>query len=106
MGLSKKSNFPLDRAPQKSVNCSELLSGLFSEAVNEVLDKQGNVCCAIAQRRHLNRHDIQSVKEILAKLAFGHERVQITMGGRQHSYVNGNWPVTANTFDLTFLQNS
>src|SRR5229473_1712153 len=28
------------------------------------------------------------------------------MGGRQHSYVNGNWPVTADAFDLTFLQHS
>src|SRR4029077_18967055 len=87
-------------------NCSELLSGLFSEAVNEVLDKQGDVRCAIAQRRHLNRHDIQSVEEILAKLAFGHKRVQVTMRGRQHSYVKRNWPVTADTFDLTFLQHS
>jgi len=42
----------------------------------------------------------------LAKLAFGHERVQITMGGRQHSHVNGNWPVTADAFDFTFLQHS
>src|SRR6266851_2089998 len=44
-----------------SVDCFELLSSVFPEAINEVLDKQGNVGCAIAQRRHLNRHDIQSV---------------------------------------------
>src|SRR5580700_6700747 len=51
----------LQQFESSSVNCFELLSGLFSEAINEVLDKQGNVWCAIAQRRHLNRHDIQSV---------------------------------------------
>lgn len=42
---------------------------------------------ALAQGQHLNRHYIQSVEEILAKLSFGHERVQITMRGRQHSHV-------------------
>jgi len=34
------------------------------------------------------------------------ERVQITMGGAQHSHVDGNWPATADTFDFTFLQHS
>src|SRR5579862_781206 len=50
----------LEQFESLSIDCSELLSSLFSEAVNEVLDKQGNVRSAIAQRRHLNRHDIQS----------------------------------------------
>src|SRR5580704_10808125 len=38
----------LQQFESSSVDCSELLSGLFSEAINEVLDKQGNVWCAIA----------------------------------------------------------
>jgi hypothetical protein len=42
---------------------------------------------ALAQGQHLNRHYIQSVVEILAKLSFGHKRVQIAMRGHQHSHV-------------------
>jgi hypothetical protein len=48
---------------------------LFSKAINEVLDEQGKVSRTLAQGGHLNGHNIQSVQEILAKLAFGHERV-------------------------------
>jgi hypothetical protein len=38
----------LEQVERFSINCSELLSSLFSEAINEVLNKQGNVGCAIA----------------------------------------------------------
>jgi len=44
--------------------------------------------------------------DLVGTYPFSHELVQITMGGRQHSYVNGNWPVTADAFDLTFCRST
>src|SRR5260370_3724805 len=88
------------------IDCSELLSSLFPEAINKVPDKQGNVWCAVAQRGHLNRDDIQSIQEILAELTLAHHRVQITMSARQHSHVNATCPVTSDAIDLTFSQQS
>src|SRR5277367_6648228 len=88
------------------VNGFEFLSSLFSKAINEVLDEPGNVSRTFAQGRHLNRHDIQSVEEIISKLPFGRKSAQITMSCCQHPDVNGNRFVTPDALYLTLLQHA
>src|SRR5437867_9145208 len=55
------------------IDCSELLSSPFTEAINEVLNKQGYVGHPFTQRRHIDRHDIQPIKEIFPELTLGHQ---------------------------------
>src|SRR5262249_3508117 len=88
------------------IDCSELLSSLASKSGDEVFDEQGNVSRALPQRGHLNRHNIQSIQEILAKLSFRYQRVQISMRGGHHSYVNRDWFVAADALDFTLLQHA
>jgi hypothetical protein len=51
----------LEQFQSSFIDSPELLSSLFSKAVNEVIDKQGNISRALAQRGHLDWHHIQSV---------------------------------------------
>ena len=39
-----------------------------------------NICRALAQRRHGERHDIQPIKQIFAKAALGHGLLEIEIG--------------------------
>src|SRR5580704_940004 len=84
----------------------DLLPHLLSKSANEVFDQDRNIGCSLAQRGHFDRHNIQPVKEVLAKVTFAYELIQIAMGCGQHSNIYGNWFITPNAFDLALLQHS
>src|SRR5580692_5561128 len=87
-------------------NRLELLPHLLSKSANEVFDQDRNIGCSLVQRGHFDRHNIQPVKEVLAKVTFAYELIQIAMGCGQHSNIYGNWFITPNAFDLALLQHS
>ena len=61
---------------------------------------------AIAQRRHQQRKDIETIVEILAKAPVFDRRFQIAMRGRDDAHVAADRAVTANPFEAAFLQHS
>src|ERR1700751_511635 len=54
------------------VYVSNLLAQFFGVAVDQVSDQQGNITNALAQCRQSNRKNVEAVKQILTKPAFGH----------------------------------
>jgi hypothetical protein len=51
------------------IDRSEFLSSFLAEAVNEILNQQEDVSCTFAQRRHIDREYIQSIKEVFTEFA-------------------------------------
>src|ERR1700733_13251592 len=54
-------------------------SNPLSKSRNEILRKHRNICHTLAQRGHRDRYDVQSVEEVVAKLAFAHELFKIAV---------------------------
>ncbi len=49
--------------------------------IDEVVDQQGDVLAPLAQRRQVDRHDVEPVVKVLAKAAGGGLGRQVTVGG-------------------------
>ena len=63
--------------------------GVFlAEALQEMLDQQGNIFLAIAQRGKLDGNHIQAVIQILAEAAFAHQAQQIQIAGGDDAHIH------------------
>ncbi len=58
-----------------------LHAGLFADLAHEEIDEEGNVLAPLGQRRHLDRHDGQTMIQILAETPLADQALQI-IGGR------------------------
>jgi hypothetical protein len=54
----------------------------------EVVDEGGDVSRPLAQRRHVERDEVQPVEQVLPELAARHERGQVTVGGGHDAHVD------------------
>jgi hypothetical protein len=59
----------LQQSKTPLIDRSEFLSSFLAEAVNERLNQQEDVSCTFAQRRHIDREYIQSIKEVFTEFA-------------------------------------
>src|SRR5207244_5720627 len=73
---------------------------------SEVLDEDGNIFAAIAQRRYLDRKDVQSVEEITTEAAALHGRGEISVGGGDDSRVGADRLCSADTLEFAFLKHA
>ena len=72
----------------------------------EVLGQPRDVFAPRAQRRQLERHDVQAVVEIGAKRAFGAGFRQILVGRGDHAHVDLERAAAADALDLPLLQDA
>src|SRR6266851_761032 len=75
-----------------------------AQVSQEVPSEHGNVLPAFPQRRNVDREDIQSIIQILAKLALPHCRLQIAARGNNQARIHANGLGTPKPFELTFLK--
>ncbi len=85
---------------------SDFLSDPLAKPCDEILGEHRYIRHAFAQRGHRDRHDVQPIKEVLAKLAFAHELLGIAMGCRQDPNVDRYGLIAAHTFDFALLQHA
>src|SRR4029079_3936795 len=57
------------------------------ELIDEVVGDELDVLAAIAQRRDLERKDIEAVIKVVAKLARAHRLARVAVGGRDDAHV-------------------
>ena len=74
--------------------------------VNEVLRQHGNIFLAITQRRHFNRHGIDSVIEVRTEFASLDRLFQIAVCRCNQSYIRTNRLVSANPFKSAVFQHA
>ncbi len=68
----------------KSVDRFVVFSGI---SFCEMLDQNGNVLPSLSQRRHMDRNDIQPVKQVLPECTLIKEILEVSIRRSYHSYV-------------------
>src|SRR5712692_7611884 len=66
----------------------------------------GNVFSSFSQCRNFNRKDVEPVKHVTTKHACSDSRLQVTIGGGNHSNISSNGSSSTDTFEFMFLQNT
>ena len=84
----------------------DLLLQLTRESTDEEVGQLGDVVLALAQRRHLHRHDVEPVVQVLAELAGLDHRRQIAVGRGNQSNVHLDRPRAAEPLELVLLQHA
>ena len=77
---------------------------LLGDLVHQKPRQIGNVLRALAQGRHENRHHVEPVIQVLAKLAGLHRRFQVAVGGGDDPHVHPQGLAAAEPLQLAFLQ--
>src|SRR2546428_121787 len=72
----------------------------------EVLDEERDVAPPIAERRELDRHDVQAIVEVLAEAPLLHERLEISVGRREHAHVDADRVGPAHALDRALLEHA
>src|SRR6266542_3837143 len=65
-------------------------AGLGGEAAQKVFGEKDDVVAARAERRDVDRKDVQPVKEVIAKRAPRDLRLQVFVRGGDHPYIDGD----------------
>jgi hypothetical protein len=79
---------------------------LCRAAPEKVLGELGDVFAALAQRGHLDANDIQSVVEILPKLAGLHVVLDDAVGRREDAHVDVHLGARTDASDLSLLEHA
>ena len=66
--------------------------------------QDGDVAGAVAQRRSEDGKYLEPVKEVAAELLLRDHLAQVAVGGRDQANIDRDGPVTAQAFDLAFLE--
>src|SRR5260370_12194502 len=66
----------------------------------------GNVFSSFSQCGNFNRKDVEPVKHVTTKHACSDSRLQVTIGGGNHSNISSNGSSSTDTFEFMFLQNT
>jgi hypothetical protein len=91
---------PLERLGGDALRADLVLA---AEAREEVVDEERDVVQAVAQRRHLDVHDVQPVEEVVAEPAGTHLGGQVAVRRRDHADVDGDREARADRRHLALL---
>ena len=80
--------------------------GARAELGDEVRDEARDVVLALAQRRHVARHDVQPVEEILAEAPGGDLGFEVLVGRRDDAHVDLDRLLAADALELALLQHA
>src|SRR5260370_3440799 len=83
-----------------------ILSCTPRATMNEILNQHRNIFLSFPQRRHLNRKNVEPVKQVATKGAGSDGCPQVTVRGCNHSNICLDGSSSADTFKFVFLQNT
>src|SRR5262245_44767089 len=79
---------------------------LAGDLAHEVLDECRNVLAPLAERRHVDGHDVEPVVEVLTERALAHRAPEIHVRRRQDPHVDRHRADPAEPLDLALLQDA
>src|SRR5208282_4658019 len=85
---------------------SRRLVVLAAELVEKTLDELGDIFLPLAERRQLQRNDVEAVIQVLAETAFANQLHQIFVGGRENANVDLDCIGAAETHELALLNDA
>jgi len=74
--------------------------------IDEVFDQRRNVFSSFPQRRHINRENVEPVKQVTAKGSSRDGHLQVAVRGSNHSNICLDGSTSANTLEFVFLQDT
>ena len=77
------------RAHRALGNLGDLLAELGADRLEEVIGQRRDVVLALAQRRDMDREDIDSVKEVVAETAVGDHALEVLIGRGDQPEIGG-----------------
>src|SRR5262249_49120582 len=77
-----------------------------ADLLDEVLRKQSDVCRSAPQRRHFERHHVEAVIQVFAKLAVPDAGGQVAVGGSDYADVQADRIRTSEALHLALLQDA
>ena len=77
---------------------------LCAVAFQEFLGQEHHVLTTLPERRHLDRHDLNTEIKIFAEFLFFDSFFEVHMGSRNHPHIHGNFPVVPYAGNVLFLQ--
>ncbi len=87
-------------------NRTNVLSKLAIEQLDEVFHQDRDVIRTIAQRRQLNRENVQPIEQVLTKLALLDEQFQVSVCRGDHAHVNLHRLIASHSLERAVLQQS
>ena len=79
---------------------------LAREQVGEVADQRRDVVAPLAQRRHVDRDDVEAVEQVLAERALVDLLFEVLVGRGDHAHVHLDDAVAAEPLELLLLQHA
>src|SRR5579872_7144760 len=76
------------------------------EFAHEVVDEEGNVVAALAQRRQRNGKDIETIKKVGSKAPVGYHLLQVLVGSRHDADIDSNSAGTSESFKFLLLKDT
>src|SRR6185503_16564556 len=70
----------------------------------KVIDQNRNVSTSFAERRHIDRQDVDAVIQIVSETTIRHHRAQVAIRRRDHSDVHVDLMRTTDATDLSLLK--
>ena len=84
----------------------DLLVERLRELRHEPPHQQRDVVDALAQRRHVDREDVQAIEQVLAKAAVGNPQLQVAMGRGDDAGVEMNRLRAAEPLELPLFEHA
>jgi len=72
---------------------------IFGKSLEKVVDQQPDILAPLAQRRQMDPHHIEAVKQVLAELARGDRLLQRPVRRGDDAHIHGNRLVAAHALE-------
>ena len=96
----------LQRLEHAGLHAVDALAGALRVLRDEVIDEHRDVLAPLAQRRNVDRDDVQPVVEILLEPAVGDHLPQVAVGRGDHPHVDLLRALGAERLELALLQHA
>src|SRR6266481_1628617 len=88
----------------KFAECRRMLAVVFAVFFQKIFEKDQHLLPALTQRRDMDGHDIQAIKQVFAKYALFHRALQRLVGGGKHADVHLDIALSAQARKFVVLQ--
>jgi hypothetical protein len=97
---------PLEQPERLGLHVAERRVVALGDLVQEVPAQLGHVLRPLAQRRQLDRHDVEPVEQVLAELALGDRRLEVAVAGGDDAHVDRLAHAAADALERALLEHA
>src|SRR5450432_9172 len=84
----------------------DILAGFSRIAIDKIFRQQSNIFSSFSERRHLNRKNLEPIKQIIPERSTRYRCNQITVRGGDDTNVNLNRLCATDSLEFPFLKDS